>query len=198
MAPNYNPFERLIEGNKIFARRTLLRDPVLFPTLAQKQEPKVLWLGCADSRVPETTICDVKPGDVFVHRNIANVIRTSDVSSASVIEYSVTHVGVEHIVVCGHTKCGGAHAAMGDDNLGETLNEWLKPVRELRQKHADELSALGSADEKANRLAELNVQMSIDAVKKHPAVTNAIQERGLKVHGVIYDIPEGSLKVLDG
>ena len=159
--------------------------------------PKVLWLGCADSRVPETTICDCKPGDVFVHRNIANVITTSDVSAASVIEYSVKYVGVEHIVVCGHTKCGGANAALGDGDLGETLNEWLKPVRELRRAHTEELSALGSTDEKANRLAELNVHMSIDAVKKHPAVVKAVQEGSLKVHGVIYDIPEGSLKVLE-
>ena len=131
-----------------------------------------------------------------MHRNIANVITTSDASAASVIEFSVTHVRVEHIVVCGHTKCGGAHAAMGDDDLGETLNTWLKPVRELRRTHANELSALANADEKANRLAELNVKMSIDAVKKHPAVIKAVQEKRLKVHGVIYDIPEGSLKVL--
>jgi carbonic anhydrase len=133
---------------------------------------------------------------VFVHRNIANVISTSDISSASVIEFSVGTVKVDHIVVCGHTKCGGATAALGDTHLGETLETWLKPVRELGTKHAEELSRLETIDDKVNRLAELNVQLSIDAVKQHPAVVKAIEERKLQVHGVIYDVLEGSLKVL--
>jgi carbonic anhydrase len=132
-----------------------------------------------------------------VHRNIANVISSKDLSAASVIEFSVAFVGVEHIVVCGHTKCGGANAALGDDDLGEVLNNWLAPVRELRKKHANELETLSSNDEKATKLAELNVKMSIDEVKKHPAVIDATQKRDLKVHGVIYDIAEGELKVID-
>jgi carbonic anhydrase len=131
-----------------------------------------------------------------VHRNIANVITVTDPSSSSVIEFAVTHLGVKHVVVCGHTKCGGAKAALGDADLGPALNGWLEPVRELRKKNKETLDKIADADGKAKRLAEINVQRSLEEVKKHPAVQKAIAEKGLEVHGVMYDVPTASLSNL--
>jgi carbonic anhydrase len=132
-----------------------------------------------------------------VHRNIANILTPNDLSSSSVIEYAVGFVKVKRVMVCGHTKCGGANAAMGDDDLGDTLNTWLAPMRELRKKHAAELEKLATPDEKANRLAELNVHMSLDTLRQNPIIQTAIKERGLTLHGLIYDIPAGELQVLE-
>lgn len=190
-------FESILAGNRDFAQRTRRREPELFERLGKGQSPEVLWVGCADSRIPETTICDCKPGEIFVHRNIANIVTTKDVSANSVIDFSVGSVKVKRVVVCGHTKCGGANAALGDDDLGDSLNTWLAPLRELRRKHAAELEKLGSQDARANRLAELNVHQTMDAVKRNPTVMKAMKERGLTVHGLIYDIPTGQLRTLE-
>jgi len=192
-----DPFNRCLAGNQIYKHRVAEDSPDFFPTLATGQKPEILWIGCADSRVPETTICDCKPGDIFVHRNIANILKADDTSAASVIEYGVSFVKVQQVIVCGHTSCGGANAALGDADLGETLNTWLVPLRELRRKNKAELEKLPTDGAKANRLAELNVQQSIEVLKQHPAVSKAIRERGLTVHGVIYDIAVGELKPLD-
>ena len=113
-----------------YAQRTAERDPDAFTNLAQGQAPEILWIGCADSRIPETTVCHGKPGDIFVHRNIANTVHENDLNAASVVEYAVAHLKVKKVVVCGHTRCGGANAALGDADLGQTLNTWLHPVRE--------------------------------------------------------------------
>lgn len=131
-----------------------------------------------------------------MHRNIANVVTDGDYSCSSVIAYSVGVVGVEHVIVCGHTKCGGANASMNDNDLGEVLNAWLKPVRDLRKSKWEELETLPE-EERADKLAEWNVHASVDSVKRHPVVQQAIQERGLEVHGVIYDVPTAELKVVD-
>jgi carbonic anhydrase len=144
--------------------------------------------------VPETTVTASAPGDIFVHRNIANIVSEGEASAAAVLQYGVKHLGVQHVVVCGHTKCGGAAASMGDGDLGPVLNGWLGPVRELRKTHAEELEKLRTVQERADRLAELNVQMSVDAVLKHEAVAEAIKTRGLKVHGLVYDVPTAILK----
>lgn len=190
-------FDRVLAGNKIFASRIAHHEPELLQKCAQGQAPEILWLGCADSRIPETTVCDLKPGDLFVHRNIANVIIPEDLNSASVIEYAVSILKIKRIMVCGHTKCGGANAAMGDDDLGTVLNNWLHPVRELRKKHQSHLDEISCSDARANRLAELNVHSSLETLKKNPTVGKAMTERGLTLHGVIYDISAGELRVLD-
>lgn len=189
--------DRVVAGNRLFAKKTAEQDPNFFKSLATGQSPEILWIGCADSRVPETTICGCKPGDIFVHRNIANCLHASDLNAASVIEYATVHLKVKKIVVCGHTKCGGANAALGDDDLGETLNTWLLPLRELRRKHKSVLDKLSNDDEKVIRLAELNIQQSLDVLRQNSAVIKAISDRGLTLHGMIYDIAEGELKVLD-
>ena len=116
--------------NKEWAAQTARDHPELFPTLASGQKPQILWIGCSDSRCPETTFLGLSPGDVFVHRNIANTIHADDINAGSVVEYAVTHLKVQKVVVCGHTKCGGAMASLTDADLGETLNKWLQPIRE--------------------------------------------------------------------
>jgi hypothetical protein len=125
-----DPLDRLLALNRLYAQHTTAQDPNAFVNLAKGQAPEILWLGCSDSRLSESTICQCKPGDIFVHRNIANTVHADDINSASVVEYAVAHLKVKKVVVCGHTKCGGATAALGDADLGQTLNTWLHPVRE--------------------------------------------------------------------
>lgn len=122
--------ERLMTGNAYYANKTTSKNPDAFAILAQGQSPQILWIGCADSRIPETTVCHCKPGEIFVHRNIANTIHADDINVASVVEYAVTHLKVNKVVVCGHTRCGGAIASLTDVDLGDTLNKWLLPLRE--------------------------------------------------------------------
>jgi hypothetical protein len=125
-----DPLDRFLALNRLYAQHTTAADPNAFVDLAKGQAPEILWLGCSDSRLSESTICQCKPGDIFVHRNIANTVHADDINSASVVEYAVAHLKVKKVVVCGHTKCGGATAALGDADLGQTLNTWLHPVRE--------------------------------------------------------------------
>jgi carbonic anhydrase len=154
-----------------------------------------LWIGCADSRCPETTILGLNPGDVFVHRNIANILIPTDLSSLSVIQYAVEYLKVKHVVICGHTSCGGIAAALGNKKLG-LIDTWLMPLRQLRREN---LALLESMPEKERglKLVELNVRNGVDLLTDNPVVLDAINERGLKVHGLIYDVGTGELKELD-
>lgn len=192
------PTDRYAAGlrlNKEWAAQTARDHPELFPTLANGQKPQILWIGCSDSRCPETTFLGLHPGDVFVHRNIANVMHPGDLSSSAVIEYAVQYLRVSHVVVCGHTACGGVAAAMGNKNLG-ILDPWLLPLRQLRERNLELLSSM-TDDEAAMKLAELNVREGLNVVKQKGVVLNAIQERGLQLHGLIYDVGSGVLSELD-
>ncbi|KAL2823939.1 carbonic anhydrase [Aspergillus cavernicola] len=180
--------------NKAWAAKIAKEHPDLFPKLATRQQPEILWIGCSDSRCPETTLLGLKPGDVFVHRNIANVLHPADLSSSAVIEYSVRHLGVKHVVVCGHTKCGGVAAAMGNKQLG-ILDPWLLPLRQLREDNLEALQSL-PADKAATRLTELNVIAGVKTLKQQSVVLEAMQ-KGLKVHGLVYDVGSGVLQELD-
>ncbi|KAF2197045.1 hypothetical protein GQ43DRAFT_475790 [Delitschia confertaspora ATCC 74209] len=188
-----DPLHRVLSGNQKFAQST---DPSVFTVLAAGQSPEILWIGCADSRVPETTICSCSPGDIFVHRNIANCVNPGDLSVAAVVEYAVVHLKVKKIVVCGHTGCGGAAAALGDGDLGGVLNEWLGPLRELRRKSGAVLERV-EEKEKGTVLAELNVKRGVDALRAMDNVKKAEKERGLEVHGVMFDLASGCLKLVD-
>ncbi|KGO51559.1 Carbonic anhydrase [Penicillium expansum] len=193
-----DPTDRYAAGlrlNKEWAAQTARKHPDLFPTLASGQTPQILWIGCSDSRCPETTFLGLEPGDVFVHRNIANVLHPGDLSSTAVIEYAVQYLRVNHVVVCGHTSCGGVAAAMGNKNLG-ILDPWLFPLRQLRERNLKLLQSMPS-DEAASKLAELNVREGLNIVKQKSVVLNAIRERGLEVHGLIYDVGSGVLSELD-
>lgn len=184
-----------LRQNKEWAAQTARDHPDLFPALATGQQPQILWIGCSDSRCPETSLLGLQPGDVFVHRNIANILHAGDLSSGAVIEYAVQHLRVKHVVVCGHTSCGGVAAALGNKQLG-ILDPWLLPLRQVRERNISLLQSL-SPEEAALKLVELNVRESLNVVTQKNVVLNAIQERGLQVHGLIYDVGAGVLRELD-
>ncbi|KLJ07210.1 carbonic anhydrase [Blastomyces silverae] len=181
--------------NRQWATKTAKDDPALFPKLATGQHPEILWIGCSDSRCPETAILGLQPGDVFVHRNIANVIHYNDMSSSSVIEYAVVYLQVKHIVLCGHTSCGGISAALANKRLG-LLDTWLMPLRHLREQNLGLLNSL-SPQEAAQKLAEINVRQGLRTLKENSVILDAIEERGLELHGVLYDVANGILRELD-
>ncbi|KAI6807301.1 hypothetical protein KC332_g13553 [Hortaea werneckii] len=189
-------FQHALKRNHQWAETTQANDPDFFPTCAQGQAPRILWLGCSDSRAPETTLLGLKPGDVFTHRNIANIISPTDLSLLSVVEFSVFHLKVQHIVVCGHTSCGGVAGSMANGKLGGPLDIWLQPMRALREKHAAELAKLEGA-EKMNHMAKLNVSAGVDVLKRIPTVIDAMRERGLEVHGVLYHLASGKLEEVE-
>lgn len=184
-----------LNSNKEWAAKTAQQDPDLFATLAVGQRPEILWIGCSDSRCPETTVLGLKPGDVFVHRNIANILHAADLSSSAVIEFAVRHLRVKHIVLSGHTSCGGVAAALGNKNLG-ILDPWLLPLRQIREQNLGLLQSL-SPDEANLKLAELNVHEGVKILKQKSVVLEAIQERDLQIHGLIYDVGSGVLRQLD-
>ncbi|KAJ5101713.1 hypothetical protein NUU61_003935 [Penicillium alfredii] len=181
--------------NQEWAAQTARDHPDLFPTLATGQKPQILWIGCSDSRCPETTLLGMQPGDVFVHRNIANVLHPGDLSSSAVIEYAVAHLGVNHVILCGHTACGGVAAALGNKQLG-ILDPWLLPLRQVRERNLALLESL-SPQEAALKLVELNVREGLNVIKQKGAVLDAIEKRGLQVHGMIYDVGSGALRELN-
>ena len=164
-------------------------------TLAKGQKPQILWIGCSDSRLPETTVLDLKPGDVFVHRNVANIVYPGDLSSAAVIEYAVNALEVKHIVLCGHTGCGGIGAALGNKHIG-LIDAWLMPLRNLRYRLHDELEAM-KPEERIPRLARENVLQGVEVLKENPNVLRAQLEGRVQVHGILYDVATGELEELD-
>lgn len=188
-------FQACLKYNEKWAKETAEKDPEFFPKLAKGQAPEILWLGCSDARKPETTILGLKPGDVFTHRNIANIINPTDLSLLSVVEFAVKHIKVKHVVVCGHTSCGGVAATLANNKLG-VLDLWLQPMRALREQHADELAKLEGSD-KSTYMAKLNVKAGVENLKRMSTVIDAMKERGLKVHGVIYDLATGLLDEVD-
>lgn len=195
MAAISDQYSTALNQNKEWATKTAQEQPDLFPTLATGQHPEILWIGCSDSRCPETTLLGLKPGDVFVHRNIANILHPADLSSSAVIEYAVDHLKVKHIVLCGHTSCGGVAAALGNKQLG-ILDPWLLPLRQIREEHLNVLRSL-SPQEQGLKLSEWNVLAGVKILKQKSVVLEAIQERGLKIHGVIYDVASGMLSELE-
>ncbi|KAL2266109.1 hypothetical protein VTJ83DRAFT_5461 [Remersonia thermophila] len=185
-----------LSSNNAWAAYKSHQNPNFFSNLARGQSPEILWLGCSDSRCPETTILGLQPGDVFVHRNIANVVSPTDINTAAVIEYAVAHLRVRHVVLCGHACCGGAAAALGDNRIGGVLDTWLMPLRALRAQHQEELDAIKDQAAKTVRMAELNVEAGIKVLMANPVVAEAIRDRGLEVHGCFFDIASGRVRDL--
>lgn len=172
------------------------KDPNYFQQLSAGQTPSILWLGCSDSRVPETTVLNLQPGDVFVHRNIANIISPTDINSEAVIEYAVVHLRVMHIVLCGHTYCGGAGAALGDSTIGGVLDTWIAPLKQIVKRNKTELMKIEDGKQRARKLAEWNVAAGVETLLSNHVVDEAIRTRGLQVHGCIFDIASGRLEDL--
>ena len=189
----------LLDNNQDWVKEQLALDPEVFKNAAKGQEPKVLWLGCSDSRVPPNEITGTKPGDFFVHRNIANLVTYTDFNFLSVLKYAVEYLGVEHVIVCGHYQCGGVKAAMGTDSYG-ILDNWLLQIRDTMHFYEDELENLPDEHARFDRLVELNVMEQVS----HLGNTNIIRaawEKGNKVqlHGWVYSIASGFLKpILNG
>ncbi|QDF75431.1 MULTISPECIES: carbonate dehydratase [Shewanella] len=186
----------LFDNNRRWANRILEENPNFFQQLAQQQNPEYLWIGCSDSRVPSNQIIDLMPGEVFVHRNIANMVIHTDLNCLSVLQYAVEVLKVKHIMVVGHYGCGGIKASMGNERLG-LIDNWLGHIRDIHRLHAKELAKL---DEKArfDRLCELNVVEQVHNVASTSIVLDA-WERGqdVSVHGWIYSVENGLLTDLD-
>jgi len=188
--------KHLFENNAKWAREKLAQDPEIFNRLARKQAPKYLWIGCADSRIPANEVLGLEPGEVFVHRNVANIVPHADINSLSVIQYGVEYLKVEHIIVCGHYGCGGVQAVLDKAQYG-LVDNWLRFVRDVYFQEKEVLDALQDPQEKWNRLVELNAIYQVMNVCHTTIVQNAwAQGQKLAVHGWIYDISTGLLKDL--
>ena len=185
-------FEKIFEHNKQWINSQLENNKSYFGDLAAGQSPEVLYIGCSDSRVTAEELMGAKPGEVFVHRNIANMIPNTDLNSQSVINYAVKHLKVKHIVVCGHYECGGIKAAMQSLDLG-ILNPWLRNIRDVYRLHKDELHGIEDEKLRYEKLVEINVYEQCINVMKTAEVQQAYAERGLKVHGWIFDIKSGNI-----
>ncbi|MBK6523906.1 MAG: carbonic anhydrase [Bacteroidia bacterium] len=184
--------EDVFENNKAWIQKKLNYNKDYFKDLVKGQNPEFLYIGCSDSRVTAEDIMGVQPGEVFVHRNIANLVNNVDLNVMSVINYSVRHLKVNHVVVCGHYYCGGVKAAMQAKDLG-ILNPWLRNIRDVFRIHKDELHAIKDEDARYNRLIELNVQEQCVNLIKTAAIQEAHKERGLLVHGWVFDVRSGEL-----
>ena len=188
--------EEVFKNNQNWVTEKLSKDKNYFENLSKGQSPSMLYIGCSDSRVTAEEMMGVQPGEVFVHRNIANLVNNVDLNVMSVINYGVRHLKVQHVIVCGHYYCGGVKAAMQAQDLG-ILNPWLRGIRDVYRLHKDELNKIASEDERYNRLIELNVQEQCINVIKTAAVQEANASRGLRVHGWIFDVHTGKLKDLN-
>jgi carbonic anhydrase len=188
--------KHLFDNNRAWADRIRRDDPDFFTRLAGQQAPRYLWIGCSDSRVPANQITGLGPGEMFVHRNVANVVVHTDLNCLSVMQYAIDVLEVTDIIVCGHYDCGGVRAALRHDCLG-LVDNWLRHVQDVASKHAATLTALGSEGERHHRLCELNVMEQVVNVCQTTAVSEAwARGRALAVHGWIYDVTDGLLRDL--
>lgn len=184
----------IFRNNERWATEKVQEDPQYFHNLAKNQKPPYLWIGCSDSRVPPNIVTGTDPGEIFIHRNIANMVVNTDLNLLSVLEYAVDYLGVQHVIVCGHYNCGGIKAAMGNQSLG-LLDKWLSNIKNVYRLHADELNAIESESSRADRLAELNVQEQVMNLANTSIIQKAWKKGSqLEVHGWVYDLYNGRLK----
>jgi len=191
--PSKTPHQ-LLDDNVNWSSERVAADPDYFRRLSALQAPEYLWIGCSDSRVPANVITGLEPGEVFVHRNVANLVYPADLNCMSVLQFAVETLKVRHIIVCGHYGCGGVRAVLDGSQSG-LVEHWLAPVRELHRRHRDELARLPDAEARVNRICELNVRAQVESVCHSPIVL-AAWERGqpLEVHGWIYSLSDGRLR----
>jgi carbonic anhydrase len=189
--------DELLEKNKAWAEEIKARDPAFFDVLAQQQSPRYLWIGCSDSRVPATQLVGLQPGEMFVHRNVANLVVHADLNCLSVMQFAVDVLGVSQIIVCGHYGCGGVQAAMQNQQLG-LIDNWLRHVQDVMHNHQQLLATIEDGSERLNRLCELNVIEQVINVGRTTVVQNAwARGQQLAVHGWIYGIGDGLLRDLN-
>jgi len=189
-------YNQLLKNNKTWVTSKLANDPQYFQKLSAGQSPPVLWIGCSDSRVPANEIIGAQPGEVFVHRNIANMVIHSDMNMLSVLDYAVNVLKVKHIIVCGHYGCGGVQAAMTNKHIG-LIDNWIRHIKDVYRFHQDELNAIENEKDRFNRFVELNVvEQVLDLAKT--SIVQAAWESGqdVHVHGWVYGINDGVIKDL--
>ena len=191
-----NTYETLLHNNKEWAAEKVKNDPDFFNRLVNVQQPKFLWIGCSDSRVPPDQVTQTQPGEIFIHRNIANMVIHTDLNVLSVLEYAVNVLKVEHIIVCGHYGCGGVKAAFQQHSLG-LINKWLRNIKDVYRYHQDEIRALPNEEDRLNLLIELNVREQVMNVAKTSIVQKAWKERGAPhLHGWVYDLHDGVIRTI--
>ena len=186
--------QHLLNNNDAWAKKMERERPGFFHALEAQQRPKYLWIGCSDSRVPANEITGLMPGEVFVHRNVANLVIHSDVNCLAVLDFALRVLKVEHVIVCGHYGCGGVQAAL-EPSAGRMVDHWIRHVRDIAKFYRDELESLPNDAERNRRLCELNVAVQVTHVRETPSFQEA-SSRGVKVHGWIYGLSNGRLKDL--
>lgn len=190
-------YKKLLENNKAWVTLQSYNDPNYFKNLAEGQSPEYLWIGCSDSRVPANEITGTRPGEMFVHRNIANMVVHSDMNLLSVLSYAVEVLKVKHIIVCGHYNCGGVIAAMGNKQYG-LIDNWLRHIKDVYRYHHAELDAIKNEDLRGRRFVELNVIEQVHDLGKTSIVQNAWKNnQPLNIHGWVYDVRDGLIKDLE-
>ena len=191
------PYEKLLLENKAWAREKVEDDPDYFNRLAHIQTPEFLWIGCSDSRVPANEITGTQPGEIFVHRNIANLVIHTDVNLLSVLEYAVAHLKVKHVIVCGHYGCGGVKASMTNHDYKQVLNMWLRNIKDVYRLHNDELNGIENEDQRFDRLVEFNVMEQVLHLAKTSIIQRAWKERQEPhLHGWVYGLKDGLIKTV--
>ena len=189
-------YQQLLKNNKDWVHDMTTKDKAYFHKLAKGQTPPVLWVGCADSRVPANEITGTHPGELFVHRNIANMVVHTDMNMLSVLDYAVNHLKVQHIIVCGHYGCGGVQAAMQNKSLG-LINKWVRNIKEVYKDNKTELKKIDDDKKRFDRLVELNVKAQVYDLAKTSIVQQAWKdETGLQIHGWVYELNDGLIKDL--
>lgn len=188
-------YEKLLDENKHWASGKIAQDPEYFKRLAALQTPEFLWIGCSDSRVPANEITNTQPGEIFVHRNIANMVVNTDVNLLAVLDYAVKHLKVKHIIVCGHYGCGGIKAADTKKDFQYVLNMWLRNIKDVIRHHRTELDAIEDAEQRTDRLVELNVQEQVFNLAKTTIVQRCWkEEQRPDLHGWVYGLKDGIIK----
>jgi carbonic anhydrase len=185
-------YEKLLLENKAWAQEKVEDDPDFFTRLSKIQTPDFLWIGCSDSRVPANEITNTQPGEIFVHRNIANLVVHTDVNLLSVLDYAVTYLKVKHVIVCGHYGCGGVKAAMTNHDFKQVLNMWLRNIKDVYRLHRDELEAIQEEEPRFDRLVELNVIEQVQHLAKTSIIQRAWQRESFpQIHGWVYGLKDG-------
>ncbi len=187
-------YEKLFVDNKSWANQKVAEDPEFFSRLLNIQKPEFLWIGCSDSRVPANEITGTQPGEIFVHRNIANMVVHTDLNLLSVLQYAVEVLEVQHIIVCGHYDCGGVKAAMSNHNLG-IINKWLRNIKDVHRFHRQEVDAIADEGARINRMVELNVQEQVMNLAKTSIIQKSWKHKNQPhIHGWVYDLHDGIVK----
>jgi carbonic anhydrase len=188
------PFEKLLSENKAWAAHKVSQNPNYFKNLSEIQRPDFLWIGCSDSRVPANEITGTEPGEIFVHRNVANLVVNSDINMLSVLQYAVEVLEVKHVIVCGHYGCGGVLAAMGQQHLG-IISKWLSNIKDVYRVNWDEIQSQETPEAKSNRLVELNVVAQVNNLAKTSIIQRAWQNnKRPDLHGWVYGLKDGIIK----